>query len=93
MGETCVLMFKDLHFIQMLMNVRRGLMSATWRCVSMNQEATGVGLNPQMYLNVKWASSLTTPLTHVLVCSMCIMSVILYMSYLLTFRKLIKSGT
>jgi hypothetical protein len=51
------------------MNVRRELISATGRCVSMSQEATDVGLNPQIHLSVRQASDLTTPLTHVWVCN------------------------
>jgi hypothetical protein len=44
-------------------------MSATQRCVSMSQEATDVGPNPQMHLGVSQASNLTTSLTHVWVCN------------------------
>jgi len=35
----------------------------------MSQGATDVGLNPQIYLSVSQASSMTIPLTHVWVCN------------------------
>lgn len=43
-------------------------MSAIQKCVSMNQGATDVGLNPQIHLSVSQASSGTMPVTHVWVC-------------------------
>lgn len=43
-------------------------MSATQKRVSMSQGATDVALNPQIYLSVSQASSLTLPITLVWVC-------------------------